>query len=184
MTVKNSTRYIVVIITIFYLNILQFSHAQNTSVELGRINIELSGIVTTSTCGVLSSEQDKYIQLGSVASKDLPNVGSQSKPTPIHFEMSNCPPNGSVTITFDGPRSTENAELLALDSLANKAENIAIEIRDQDKKRLALGKKSEAFSTDINGHVSALFYANYIVTKAQALAGIANASAQFSVQYD
>ena len=181
---QNRARYIAAATLLCCLNIHQITHAQNSNVELGRVNIELSGIVTTATCGVLSSEQDKYIQLGSVASKDLPNIGSQSKPTPIHFEMSNCPPNGSVTITFEGPRNTENAELLALDALANKAENIAIEIRDQDKKRLPLGKKSEAFSTDINGNVSALFYANYIVTKAQALAGIANANAQFSIQYD
>ncbi|MBJ8553243.1 fimbrial protein [Acinetobacter bereziniae] len=171
------------IVAIYGSNVVQLVHAQDSNVELGRVNIELSGIVTLATCGVLSSEQDKYVQLGSIASKDLPSVGSQSKETPIHFEMSNCPPNGTVTLTFEGNRDTNNAELLAIDALVNKAENVAIEIRSEDKKRLALGQKSEAFSTNSDGHVSALFYANYIVTKAQAQAGKANANAQFTIEY-
>ncbi|ENV91985.1 fimbrial protein [Acinetobacter bereziniae] len=174
---------IVAFMVIFCSSIHQHSNAQDSSVELGRVNIELSGNVTTVTCGVLNSEQDKYIHLGTIATKDLPSVGSQSKAIPIPFEMSNCPPNGSVTITFEGVRDSDNAELLAIDDLVNKAENIAIEIRDQNKKRLALGKKSEEFIVDSNGKVSTLFYANYIVTKAQAKAGLANANAQFSIEY-
>lgn len=180
---KKTMRYLTFVIVVNGLNLGQLCYAQDSNVELGRVNIELSGIVTLATCGVLSSEQDKYIQLGSIASKDLPSVGSQSKETPIHFEMSNCPPNGTVTLTFEGNRDTNNAELLAIDALINKAENVAIEIRDQDKKRLALGKKSEAISSNANGNVSALFYANYIVTKAQAQAGKANANAQFTIEY-
>lgn len=166
------------------LGIQQHTHAENTYVDLALINIELSGVVTTSTCGILSAEQDKYIQLGKVASKDLVAIGSQSKPIPIHFELKNCPPNGSVTITFNGPRNIVNTELLALDTVINQAQNVAIELRDQNKKRIALGKKSDTFNTDINGNISALFYANYIVTTAPAQAGIANANAQFSIQYD
>ncbi|WP_151776252.1 fimbrial protein [Acinetobacter bereziniae] len=176
-------KQITTMIVIFCCSIYQHANAQDSNVELGRVNIELYGNVTTVTCGVLSSEQDKYIRLGTIATKDLPSVGSQSKATPIPFEMSNCPANGTVTITFEGVRESDNAELLAIDDLVNKAENIAIEIRDQDKKRLALGKKSEDFVVDSNGRVSALFYANYIVTKAQAKAGLANANAQFSIEY-
>nr|WP_320077519.1 fimbrial protein [Acinetobacter sp. Marseille-Q1620] len=166
------------------LNIQTFSYAADTSVELGRVNIELYGVVTTATCGVLESEQEKYVRLGSVSSKSLSTVGDQSTPVPFQFKMSNCPPDGSITITFDGAKDTENIELLSIEDTASKAENIAIEIRDHDKKRLALGKKSEIFKVDNNGNASALFYANYIVTKGQATAGIANANAQFSIQYD
>ncbi len=167
-----------------YFSFPVFTHAADSTAELGRINIELHGVVTTATCGVLESEQEKYVRLGTVGSKSLSTVGDRSTPIPFEFQMSNCPPNGSVTITFDGLKNTENIELLAIADSTNKAENIAIEIRDQDKKRLAIGQKSETFKVDTDGHVSALFYANYIVTKGQATAGTANASAQFSIQYD
>lgn len=160
------------------------THAADSTVELGRINIELYGVVTTATCGVLESEQEKYVRLGTINSKSLTATGDRSTPIPFEFNMSNCPPNGSVTITFDGAKDTENIELLAIADGTNKAENIAIEIRDQDKNRLAIGQKSETFKVDTDGHVSALFYANYIVTQGQATAGTANANAQFSIQYD
>ncbi|MFP6819123.1 MAG: fimbrial protein, partial [Acinetobacter sp.] len=61
---QNRARYMAAATLLCCLNIHQITHAQNSNVELGRVNIELSGIVTTATCGVLSSEQDKYIQLG------------------------------------------------------------------------------------------------------------------------
>ena len=63
-------------IVIFCCSIYQHANAQDSNVELGRVNIELYGNVTTVTCGVLSSEQDKYIRLGTIATKDLPSVGS------------------------------------------------------------------------------------------------------------
>ena len=181
---KKITKYIAYIISIYYVSVFQFSHAKDTNVELGRVNIELSGVVTTTTCGVLNTEQEKYIHLGMITSQSLSSIGSKSTPVPIHFEMSNCPPNGTVTIMFDGRRDRDNRELLAIDNVRNKAENVAIEISNQDKKRLALGKKSEPFTTDNEGRVSALFYANYYVTKSQIEAGIANANAEFSIEYD
>ena len=141
---KNIPKYLAYALTLYSLNAYQLSHANDPIQELGRINLELSGIVTTATCGVLSSEQEKYIDLGTVTSKSLASAGSQSTPVPIHFEMSNCPPNGTVTLMFDGARDQENAELLAIEDRSNKAENIAIEISNQDKKRLALGEKNDS----------------------------------------
>lgn len=181
---KKIAKYTAYTIVMYYLNIAQFSHALDRRIELGQTNLELSGTVTTSTCGILSSEQDKYIDLGTVTSQRLVSAGSQSTPVPIHFEMNNCPPNSAITIMFNGTQDQENAELLAIEDRNNKAENIAIEISDQNKKRLALGENSQPFIVDNEGKISALFYANYFATKAQAKAGIANANAQVSIQYD
>lgn len=180
---KNITKVMISLMLINCLNISNPAYA-NTSIELAKINIELYGVVTTASCGVLESEQEKYVKLGTISSKNLSQTGDQSAPIPFQFEMRNCPPDGSVTIRFDGVKDTDNIELLALENVTNKASNIAIEIRDQDKNRLAIGQQSTRFKVDADGHASALFYANYIVTKGQATAGSANANAQFSIQYD
>lgn len=180
---KNRTKRIIQLMAMSYFSLSNTTYA-NTSGELGKINLELYGVVTTASCGVLESEQEKYVRLGTISSKNLSQTGDQSAAIPFQFELRNCPPDGTVTITFDGVKDTDNIELLALENATNKAENIAIEIRDHDKKRLAIGQVSQNFQVDADGHASALFHANYIVTKGQATAGIANANAQFSIQYD
>ncbi|MFW1800777.1 fimbrial protein [Acinetobacter nematophilus] len=159
----------------------QIAYAANV---LGRINFELYGVVTISTCGVLDSESEKYVDLGKHGTKNLASAGDKSLVVAIPFDLSNCPPNGSVNVTFSGNKDSVNNELLAIENNANSAKNIAIEISDKNKKRIPIGVKSENMLVDQNGNLSTLFYANYIVTQNRSTAGWANANAQFTVQYD
>lgn len=181
---QSKMKLIVSVITVFCLSAYQVSSAQNHNLRLDTINLTLSGVVTEKTCGVLSTEQDKYVPLGSIRVGQSMLKGDRSPLVPFRFEMSSCPANGAVTITFTGNQDTVDAELLAIDNIANKAKNVAIEISDKNKKRLALGKKSPSFSTDVNGNASALFYANYLVTQGAAEVGKANAKMQFSIEYE
>lgn len=150
--------------------------------ELGRINIELFGEVVVSTCGVF--EEKKYVDLGHYASNDLAHVGAKTPAVPIVFRLSNCLPGIPVSFMFSGSKNAVDAELLAIEPGAEAAQNIAIEILDQDKKRLALEHRSQGLIANLTGDITATFYANYIVTQAAAKAGKANASAQFVIQYD
>lgn len=152
--------------------------------ELARINVELFGEVTTSTCGVLESEQHKYIDLGVHSIKSLNGVGTKTKPVPIPFTLSNCHPNSPITLTFSGTQDVSNPEFLALESLPNMAKNVAIELLDYDKKRLPLNTKSQTLTADQDGRIVTNFYANYIVTRDSVTPGVANANAQFTIQYD
>ncbi|MCX5469021.1 fimbrial protein [Acinetobacter sp. A-IN1] len=165
-------------------SVLGISHIGHTESILGKINYELYGVVTISTCGVLDSESEKYVDLGKYATKNLANVGDKSFAVAIPFDLSNCPPNGSVNVTFSGNKDSINNELLAIENNINSAKNIAIEISDNNKKRIPIGLKSENMLVDQNGNLSTLFYANYIVTQNRSIAGLANANAQFTVEYD
>lgn len=175
-------KYTKIIGSLICLGISHSSYADD--VELGHINIELYGEVTVSTCGILESEQNKYVDLGSHATKDLSRVGNKTVPVSIPFNLSNCPPGSPVTLTFSGNRNQVNPELLALEDTPNAATNIAIEILDSDKKRLPLDTKSPSLIADQDGNIFTTFYANYIATKDFATPGVANGNAQFTLQYD
>jgi len=164
--------------------ILSIQQTAHSAVLLGKINFELHGMVVAYSCGVVDSETEKYIDLGKHATKSLSSAGTKSTLVPIPFDLTNCPPNGTVNITFTGNKDSINTELLAIDKNANSAKNIAIEISDKNKKRIPIGVKSENMSVDNNGNISTLFYANYIVTEGSSTAGLANANAQFTIQYD
>lgn len=154
------------------------------TLELGKVNIILYGEVTVSTCGVLESEQNKYIDLGTYSTKNLNRIGNKTLTIPIPFNLRNCLPSIPITLTFSGNKDAFDSELLALDNVVNSAKNVAIEILNPDKKRLPLNIKSETLMADKNGDISTFFYAHYIVTNDNATPGVANANAQFTVQYD
>lgn len=161
----------------------QYSFAE-TSKELARINIRLSGEVTTSTCGVLKTDADKYINLGHYSVKSLNSIGKTTDNVPITLNLTNCLANSSVTITFTGTQDINNQNLLALNNSGNSASNVAIEILNPDQTRLQLNKKSQSLTADQSGNITTTFYARYAVTKLPVSAGTANAAAQFTVQYD
>ncbi|WP_151803880.1 fimbrial protein [Acinetobacter bereziniae] len=176
------SKYMISVLSIFYLACAQTTYAQD--LKLDAINLTLSGKVTEKTCGVLSTAQDKKIELGTIRlGKDM-NKDDRSPRVQIPFDVSSCPANGLVTITFTGTNDTVDTQLLAIDNVPKKAKNVAIEISDKDKNRVVLGTKSKPITADANGNASLMFYANYIVTKDTAEPGIGNAKMQFSVQYE
>lgn len=181
---QNRMKSLAYFVTLFGLNALHSSYAQNHNLRLDSINLTLSGVITEKTCGVLSTEQDKKIELGTIRLGKGMFKGDRSSHVPIPFDVSSCPANGLVTITFTGTSDTVDTQLLAIDNVPKKAKNVAIEISDKDKKRVVLGKKSEPIKADVNGNASLMFYANYLVTKDAAEPGIGNAKMQFSIEYE
>lgn len=143
----------------------------------------LTGNLTMSSCGVLESEKDKKIDMGVVQTKAFQHAGSTSVLVPITLNLANCA-GGVVNVSFSGAGDASNRDLLALDTIANQSKNLAIEIRDTDKSRLALGKTSKPLLADVDGNISAIFYANYISTADDVTAGSANATASFTIEYN
>ncbi|MDG3557526.1 fimbrial protein [Acinetobacter bereziniae] len=176
------SKYMISVLSIFYLGCAQTTYAQD--LKLDAINLTLSVKVTEKTCGVLSTAQDKKIELGTIRLGKGMNKDDRSPRVQIPFDVSSCPANGLVTITFTGTNDTVDTQLLAIDNVPKKAKNVAIEISDKDKNRVVLGTKSKPITADANGNASLMFYANYIVTKDTAEPGIGNAKMQFSVQYE
>jgi len=154
-----------------------------TSTHADPLPFVLEGTVVVSACGVLESEENKYVDLGRNSTRELRSVGSRSASHAISFELFDCPEGGNVSITLEGNRDLRDSELLAVNTGANTAENIAIELQNVNRERAPLGLPT-TYVADQEGRVSTQFYAHYIVTQGQALPGIANAQATFRIEYD
>ena len=148
---------------------------------LGTININLHGNVVDFSCTVNTADIDKTVDLGRWPTTQLLSAGDTTALVPFSLRLEGCPP-GSVAILFTGtPASDTN--LLALDDPA-MAQTIAIELRNSDRSRLALGAASPTEEVDANGNVTLNFFANYRVLASGVRPGVAKADAIFMINYN
>jgi minor fimbrial subunit len=106
----------------------------------------LYGNIVDFTCVAEGSDSDKTVTLGTWPTKQLSTAGSRTQPVPFTLKLTGCPP-GSASITFSGKAEGSDNSLLALND-ASAARNVAVEIRDRDKTRLALQQASQAVAVD------------------------------------
>ena len=148
---------------------------------LGTININLHGNVVDFSCTVNTADIDKTVDLGRWPTTQLLNAGDTTALVPFSLRLEGCPP-GSVAILFTGtPASDTN--LLALDDPA-MAQTVAIELRNSDRSRLALGEASPTEEVDANGNVTLNFFANYRALASGVRPGVAKAHAIFMINYN
>ena len=157
------------------------THAQAVT-ALGEINIELYGNIVDFTCVAEGSDSNKTVTLGTWPTKQLSTAGSRTQPAPFTLKLTGCPP-GSASITFSGKADGSDNSLLALND-ASTARNVAVEISDRDKTRLALQQASQAVAVDAGGNAELSFYANYIATADNPQPGSADADATFMINYN
>ena len=183
------------IIKVISVGLFGLSICSSSNAALGTYNFTLKGNATTATCGVEEGDANKYVTLGLTSTRFLKTPGDRSPRVPIPFNLSLCPVGASVTFMFTGEQDAANNQLLALSNLndPNTAKHVAIEISDNQYTRVPICKssqfptapsyKSRPFPVDANGKVSTIFYANYMATDGAATTGIANAYAEFLIEY-
>ncbi|AHE71485.1 fimbria assembly protein [Enterobacter ludwigii] len=162
---------------------LMMLHASaQAATALGEINIQMYGNIVDFTCVAEGSDSDKTVTLGTWPTKQLSTTGSRTQPMPFTLKLTGCPP-GAASITFSGKADGSNNGLLALND-ASTASNVAVEIRDADKTRLALQQASQPVAVDAQGNATLSFYANYIATADNPQPGRADADATFMINYN
>ena len=167
----------------FFAATLWMLHASAQAVTaLGEINIEMHGNIVDFTCVAEGSDSDKVVKLGTWPTKQLRTAGSRTQPMPFTLKLTGCPP-GSASITFSGKVNGSNSGLLALND-GSTANNVAVEILDGDKTRLALQQASQPVTVDAQGNAELSFYANYIATADNPQPGRADADATFMINYN
>ncbi|ELW1646566.1 fimbria assembly protein [Enterobacter oligotrophicus] len=158
-------------------------HTQvQATTALGEINIQLYGNIVDFTCVAEGSDSDKTVSLGTWPTKQLNTTGSRTQAVPFTLKLTGCPP-GAASITFSGKADGSDSSLLALND-ASAASNVAVEIRDRDKTRLALQQASQEVAVDAEGNAELSFYANYIATADNPQPGRADADATFMINYN
>ena len=64
------------------------------------------------------------------------------------------------------------------------AQTVAIELRNSDRSRLALGEASSTEEVDANGNITLNFFANYRALASGVQPGVAKADAIFMINYN
>ena len=162
--------------------LLMLHTSSHAATALGEINIQMYGNIVDFTCVAEGSDSDKTGPLGTWPTKQLRTAGSRTQAMPFSLRLTGCPP-GSASVTFSGKADGSDSSLLALND-ASAASNVAVEIRDRDKTRLALQQASQDVAVDAEGNAELSFYANYIATADNPQPGKADADATFMINYN
>lgn len=154
------------------------AHAETA---LGEINIQLYGNIVDFTCVAEGDDSNKTVTLGT-AHETAPHNGEPDAACAVHPEADRMPAGGA-SVTFTGKMDGHDNSLLALND-ASAASNVAVEILDRDKTRLALQQASQTVAVDAQGNAELSFYANYIATADNPQPGRADADATFMINYN
>lgn len=162
------------------------AHAATTTTVNGG-TVHFLGEVVNAACDVNAGSVDQNVLLGQVKTATLSEAGKTSGLVGFNIQLGDCDTTVSTkaAIAFSGVAvNAENPNVLALDgSASGNATNVGVQVLDSAGKVLAFdGATFSTAATLINGTNTLPFKARYFATGA-ATPGIANANANFKVQY-
>ncbi|MDQ8934215.1 fimbrial protein [Acinetobacter rudis] len=150
---------------------------------LVKVNLRFKAMIVDRTCTVSPESQNINVALGTWGTKNMMNVGDQTRPIPFTIRLSDCSAK-TVSLSFKGPQDSNNTQLLAL-SKDSTATNVAIQILDKDRQLLAIDTFTQPAVVDsTNKNIQLNFFANYFATRQNVTAGTANSTANFVLNYD
>lgn len=162
------------------------AHAAPTTVNGGSVHFK--GEVVNAACAVDASSVDQTVRLGQVKTATLSESGKTSSAVGFNIQLNDC--NTTVatkaSIAFSGVTvGAANTTALALESsAAGGATNVGVQVLDNAGTALTFDGAGWSKSVTLSDGSNTLpFQARYIATGV-ATAGIANANANFKVQYE
>ncbi|UHM93644.1 fimbrial protein [Rahnella victoriana] len=146
------------------------------------ITMNFSGTIKSGSCSVTTPTLN--VDLGDVGTQSFDSEGGVSRQLKLIPISLDCPDGGpdSATITFSGTPSSDPT-LLALDKDSDSASGVAIRIADRIGTKVNLGEPSE---THLDAGMNSILYnAQYesLGNRSQIVAGKANATAEFTINY-
>lgn len=184
--------------------------AQSTGTTTGNGQgvVHFRGVIVSSTCVVSSNDADKTVQLGQWPTTSFPTAGAKTSSVSFQINLNNCPSTGQYTLRFDGPTPAGQPNLLAVSSdtsfnggkdvpnspdapsgASGAASGVGIEILDNQNQAVPIGQDSASGNTfnwqspDSSGNVAFNLKAHYKSYTDSVTAGLANADATFTIEY-
>jgi major type 1 subunit fimbrin (pilin) len=150
----------------------------------GQVNFK--GEIIDSACTVVNSVASPLdVQLGKVTKSAFTQAGDKTAATKFTLQLTGCPDTvSSATVKFDGTSVNGDNSILALTQGAGVATGVGIQLSDDSNTVLPLFAASKAYSLKSTGTNSLDFVARYISTAADVTPGLANATANFSINYN
>lgn len=180
----HSNKYIKTLIAVSFLT-AGLSHAATTTVNGGTVHFK--GEVVNAACAVDAGSVDQTVQLGQVKTATLSEAGKTSSSVGFNIQLNDCDTTVATkaAIAFSGVTvNAENPTALALEgSAAGSASNVGVQVLDSVGNALPFDGATYSTAATLNDGTSNLpFQARYIAT-GDVTPGIANANANFKVQY-
>lgn len=151
-------------------------------------NIQFIGEIIDAPCSISPGSTNLVVPLGKVSRTILDTAaGRHSTPAQFQIQLTDCSATAKgATVTFNGTQDEINKDALALSNsggLSPNATGVAVEIRDAEHAKIALGSASPKYYLGV-GTNNLRFEAAYVSTTASVTPGPANATAQFTVNYN
>ncbi|EFE10418.1 fimbrial protein [Citrobacter youngae] len=146
--------------------------------------IKFTGSLTADACKVDTTSADQTVSMGKVAiSAFTDGQGTKASPTKFSLKLTDCPDTvTSAVVKFDGNADASNTDLLALDSDSDAA-GVGIEIADNTGAAIPIHQASTAYPLAV-GDNTLEFVARYVSDTATVTAGAANATSDFTINYN
>lgn len=158
---------------------MQMAHAANDT--SGTVNF--TGKVLANTCTLTS--KDVSVDMGFVLTDQFTQAGNTGPNKDVDIKLTGCDAElQGATVKFTGTADTTAPDDLALTVGTDTAKGIAIELDDEDGKKVALnGDPSKEYSLKGGGDKTLHFTAHYVSTADAVSAGHADANANFDLTY-
>ncbi|MBS3045957.1 fimbrial protein [Enterobacter mori] len=156
-----------------------------TSVFASDGTVNFTGEIIDSACTIdIGANNTMTVDMGKVAKKAFTGKDSTASATKFVLKMTDCPTTvTSASVKFDGTGYAGDDSVLALTADTGVATGVAVELTDSAQKVLPLFTASTSV-TLAEGDNEMPFYARYKQMAADVTPGPANATAQFTVNYN
>lgn len=145
--------------------------------------VHFNGNIVSDACTIDASGQNLTVNMGDVATAAFSAVGDKASPSKFSINVTDCPDTvKQVSVKFDGTSDSDNTDLLKLDS-DQTAKGVAIEIASDAGTAIPLHSASPAYTVADDGSATLDFVGRYVSTAATVEAGTANATSQFTINY-
>lgn len=162
------------------------SHAGNRwNVTVAGGVMKFKGVLLAEACTVETSDQNLYVQMGSVSTNSFKYAGEDVNPVRFEIHLRDCKENVSknVGIEFIGVADGKDPQVLSVGEGNGIASGVGISIFDNENHLVPINQVIDKWYPLSNGPVTLSFVAKYRATGHEVVGGKASSEAQFKLTY-
>lgn len=148
-------------------------------------NMQFQGLIVAEACRVDVGNQQMTVNMGTISSNRIHDVGSDSNPVPFDIRLAECDASVSqyVGIQFYGVADSQYPEVLSIGQEPVNAKGIGIVIFDSNENLLPLNERSQLWVPLHDGSPELHLVAKYRATNSHVVGGVVSSQAWFSLTY-
>ncbi|QGH63263.1 fimbrial protein [Serratia proteamaculans] len=155
--------------------------------------VNFTGSITDTACKVdMGASSTLAVPMGKISTTSFSGAGSTAAASKFSLQLKSCPAATTATVKFDGIAANGDDKVLALTAGTGIATGVGVQITDKDGNAVPLQGNSGSYDLkagdandplkDVTNNLD--FTARYIATAATVTAGTANATANFTINYN